>query len=146
MGHSLNRRAAILGAAASTAALAIPAAAAVRPNTVEGLSERFRLDVMALDPSITKTWFYYDELRDGPRADRVAQIYFERDAAPFRGQQVVVVKHRTVEELQEQLRATLAAERGGDWMVCVIDRTTPKTAEWFGVPEGYGLKKDGTPL
>ena len=83
MGHSLNRRAAILGAVISAGALALPVAAAVKPTTLEALAEKFRLDAMALDPTITKAWFGYDEIMKGPQADRVMSVYFERATAPL---------------------------------------------------------------
>ena len=82
MGHSLvNRRAAILGAVISTAALAVPVAAAVRPMSLQQLAEKFRDDAMKIDPTIVKCWVYTDELRDGPREDRIMGVMIERAPA-----------------------------------------------------------------
>lgn len=85
MGHSLiNRRAAIIGAVISTAALAVPVSAAVRPMSLQQLAEKFRDDAMAIDPTIIKCWVYTDELRDGPREDRVMGVMIERAPRPPR--------------------------------------------------------------
>jgi len=79
-----TRRAAIVGALVSTAALAVPAVAAAQPKTLEELAIKFRDDARALDPTITGFFIGFDELMDGPRADRVMQLYLERKHAPIR--------------------------------------------------------------
>jgi hypothetical protein len=143
MGQSLNRRAAFTGAIVSAAALAMPVAAAVRPSNLQGLVDKLRDDAQAIDPTITKVWVYYDELMGGPRGNRVSQLYFERDGAPFKRAALAADK---VDNLQADLRAALHRDRGGEWMICAVRRDGPVDTEWFGVPEGYGLNKDGTPV
>lgn len=81
--NSITRRAALVGAAVSSVALAVPAAAAVKPATIEALAEKFKADASALDPRITECWLGYDELADGPREMRVMSIYLGRSETPF---------------------------------------------------------------
>lgn len=83
MVQTITRRAALVGAVASTAALAAPVAAAVKPATIEALAEQFRKDAMALDPRINECWLGYDEVSGGPRDMRVMSLYFGRSATPF---------------------------------------------------------------
>lgn len=81
--NHITRRAALLGAAVSSAALAVPASAAMKPATIEALATKFREDASALDPRITECWLCYDELADGPREMRVMSIYLGRSETPF---------------------------------------------------------------
>lgn len=81
--NHITRRAALVGAAVSSVALAVPAAAAVKPATIEALAEKFRADASALDPRIDDCWLGYDELATGPREMRVMSIYLGRSGTPF---------------------------------------------------------------
>jgi hypothetical protein len=47
-GNAITRRAAMVGAASSTAAVAIPVAALVKPATIDELAMRFRDEAMSL--------------------------------------------------------------------------------------------------
>lgn len=83
--NSITRRAALVGAAVSSVALAVPAVAAVKPATIEALAEKFHADASALDPRISQCWLGYDELASGPREMRLASIHLGRagrSAAP----------------------------------------------------------------
>lgn len=88
-GHMMNthspitRRAALIGAAVSTAALAAPVAAAVKPANIDELATKFRDDAMSLDPRINECWVGYDEIARGPRDMRVMSVYFGRADTPF---------------------------------------------------------------
>jgi hypothetical protein len=53
------------------------------PGSLEALAMKFRDDAMKLDPTITNFWIGFDETIDGPREDRVMQLYIERKEAPF---------------------------------------------------------------
>lgn len=84
--QTISRRAAILGSAVSTAALALPvvAAATTEPAAnIEDLAIAFRDAAMALDPRINSCWLGYDELAKGPRDMRVMHVYFGRAARAF---------------------------------------------------------------
>lgn len=81
--NSITRRAALVGAAVSSVALAVPAAAAVKAVTIEALAKKFKADASALDPRIDDCWIGYDELADGPREMRVMSVYLGRSATPF---------------------------------------------------------------
>ncbi len=81
--NRISRRAAIVGAAASTAALAVPAAAAERSTTLLQLAMKFRDEAIALDPSIEGFWVGFDETMAGTRDERVQSVYFTRSHAPF---------------------------------------------------------------
>ena len=90
MENTMSRRTALLTAAASTVALAVPPAYAEQRNgseppaiNIEELAERFRDAAMDLDPRITECWLGYDELADGPRDMRVMHVYFGRKGTPF---------------------------------------------------------------
>ncbi len=79
----ITRRAALVGAAVSTASLAAPVAAAVKPATIDELATKFRDEAMALDPRINECWVGYDELAKGPRDMRVMSVYLGRSDTPF---------------------------------------------------------------
>lgn len=133
MGHSLNRRAAIIGAVLSAGALAVPVSAAVRPTTLQALAEKFRDDAMALDPTITNCWVNFDELRDGPRADRVMGIYLERDTAPFvrrpnKGDDLTAKWWKEFSSLSTEQKVTYAG---------IIRRTDPRFGELADRIEAY---------
>lgn len=88
--HNVTRRAAMLGAAASTAALAVPVASVAMahaepelPANIEQLAETFRDAAMKLDPRINECWVGYDELAKGPRDMRVMSVYLGRADTPF---------------------------------------------------------------
>lgn len=84
--HNVTRSAAMLGAAVSTVALALPVAAAVDHEpavNIEELAVTFRDAAMKLDPRINECWIGYDEIAKGPRDMRVMSIYFGRKDTPF---------------------------------------------------------------
>lgn len=81
--NAITRRAALVGAAVSTAALAVPVAAAVKPATIDDLAMKFRDEAMSLDPRIIECWVGYDEIAKGPRDMRVMSVYFARSDTPF---------------------------------------------------------------
>lgn len=56
---------------------------AAAPNSLEALAMKFRDEAMKLDPTITNFWIGFDELMDGPREDRVMQVYIERKNSPM---------------------------------------------------------------
>lgn len=53
------------------------------PGSLEALAMKFRDDAMKLDPTITNFWIGFDELMDGPREDRVMQLFIERKNNPM---------------------------------------------------------------
>ncbi len=79
----ITRRAALVGAAVSTASLAVPVAASVRPASIEELALKFIRDCQAIDPTVIGSWVGFDETMNGPRADRVQSVYLTREHAPF---------------------------------------------------------------
>ncbi len=88
--HNVTRRAAMLGAAVSTAALVVPVATVAMehaqddtPTSIEQLADSFREAAMKLDPRINECWLGYDELAKGPRDMRVMSVYFGRKDSPF---------------------------------------------------------------
>lgn len=90
MENTMSRRAALLTAAVSTVAFAIPEAMAGEHQgteplalNIEELADQFRHAAMKLDPRITECWLGYDELADGPRDMRVMHVYFGRKDSPF---------------------------------------------------------------
>lgn len=109
MENSMSRRAALLTAAASTVALAVPVAAATenhgsepRATNIEELAEQFRDAATKLDPRITECWLGYDEIADGPRDMRVMHVYFSRKDTPFRSPPQP--RSETITDLFEQWR------------------------------------------
>ena len=84
LSNRITRRAALVGAAVSSVALAVPVEAAVKPATIEALAEKFRAEASALDPRINECWLGYDELATGPREMRLMSIFFGRSGSPFR--------------------------------------------------------------
>lgn len=89
MENTMSRRTALLSAAVSTVALAVPVQATTHANddtaaiNIEELAEQFRESAMKLDPRINECWVGYDELADGPRDMRVMHVYFGRKDTPF---------------------------------------------------------------
>lgn len=107
--NHITRRAALVGAAVSSAALAVPAVAAVKPATIEALAEKFHADASALDPRIDDCWLGYDELATGPREMRVMSIYLGRSGTPFVRRAAAPVETRpTVSDLFAEWQAACA--------------------------------------
>jgi predicted ribonuclease toxin of YeeF-YezG toxin-antitoxin module len=81
--HALTtRRAAIVGAAASVAALAVPAAVAVAPIDTEArfkaAAKEFKAAAVAMDPTILTMMVSWDEGDEPGAFTRLSGVYFSR--------------------------------------------------------------------
>lgn len=126
METTMSRRAALLTAAASTAALAVPVAQAAEHQNemvainIEELAVQFRDAAMKLDPRISECWVGYDEIAEGPRDMRVMSVYFSRKDTPFvrpaqpRSETITDLYARWREACYDRVRDAEETEEQGD--------------------------------